>query len=264
MRRWRTHQAIEQPPENLITAHRGPLIVVASALAGVTDLLLDGAGHAAAGRADDAHRCGETFRRRHRSAGQALLRSGANRRAVLARIDSAALEYQEICTAVAIIGHLDLRVRDLLVARGEQLSSVLLAAAIVKRRRRAVAVNALNIIATDDQHGGASPILAETTRRARRHLRGLVNRGVIPTVPGYIGAAPDRSVTTLGRGGSDLTATVLARAMGAKRVVLWKDVPGILTADPRLVPDARLIPQMHHREAAEVAHYGARSCIRAR
>jgi aspartokinase/homoserine dehydrogenase 1 len=77
-------------------------------------------------------------------------------------------------------------------------------------------------------------------------------------VPGFIGAAPDGSVTTLGRGGSDLTATLLAPPLGARRVVLWKDVPGILTADPRLVPDARLIPHLHHREAAEVAHYGAK------
>jgi aspartokinase/homoserine dehydrogenase 1 len=77
-------------------------------------------------------------------------------------------------------------------------------------------------------------------------------------VPGFIGQGPDRSLTTLGRGGSDLTATLLGRALGARRVVLWKDVPGILTADPRMVPDARLIPQLHHREAAEVAHYGAK------
>jgi aspartokinase/homoserine dehydrogenase 1 len=77
-------------------------------------------------------------------------------------------------------------------------------------------------------------------------------------VPGFIGRAPDDSITTLGRGGTDLTATLLARSLGARRVVLWKDVPGILTADPRVVTDARLIPQLHHREAAEVAHYGAK------
>ena len=77
-------------------------------------------------------------------------------------------------------------------------------------------------------------------------------------VPGFIGSGPDGTVTTLGRGGSDLTATLLGRALGAREVVLWKDVPGILTADPRLVPDARLIPPLHHREAAEVAHYGAK------
>ena len=77
-------------------------------------------------------------------------------------------------------------------------------------------------------------------------------------MPGFIGAGPDGSVTTLGRGGSDLTATLLARALGAARVVLWKDVAGILTADPRAVPDARLLPQLHHREAAEVAYFGAK------
>ena len=80
----------------------------------------------------------------------------------------------------------------------------------------------------------------------------------MPVVPGFIGSAPDGSPTTLGRGGSDLTATLLARPLGARTVVLWKDVSGILTADPRLVPDARLIPHLHHREAAEVAHYGAK------
>jgi aspartokinase/homoserine dehydrogenase 1 len=77
-------------------------------------------------------------------------------------------------------------------------------------------------------------------------------------VPGYIGQAPDGSLTTLGRGGSDLTATLMGRCLRARRVVLWKDVPGILTADPRMVPNARLIPQLHQREAAEVAHFGAK------
>src|SRR5437867_390979 len=87
---------------------------------------------------------------------------------------------------------------------------------------------------------------------------GRVRRGVTPVVPGFVGLGPDGSVTTLGRGGSDLTATLLARALGAARVVLWKGVPGILTADPKAVPDARLVPQLHHREAAEVAYFGAK------
>ena len=89
-------------------------------------------------------------------------------------------------------------------------------------------------------------------------LRPHLAAGRVPVVPGFIGRAPDGSVATLGRGGSDLTATLLARALGAEVVSLWKDVPGILTSDPRLVPDARLIPQLHHQEAAEVAHYGAK------
>jgi aspartokinase/homoserine dehydrogenase 1 len=138
------------------------------------------------------------------------------------------------------------------------MSAEIITATLVRTGRRAVYVDALEIVQTDDHHGGAAPNLAATTRNARRLLGPRLAAGTIVVVPGFIGRAPDGSVTTLGRGGTDLTATMMARALGAKRVVLWKDVPGILTADPRLVPDARLIPQLHHREAGEVAHYGAK------
>ncbi len=148
--------------------------------------------------------------------------------------------------------------QDTLVARGEQLSAALLAATVTRARRRAAYVDALDVIRTDDVHGGAAPLLDETATQARKVLRPLVAAGTVAVVPGFIGRAPDGSLTTLGRGGTDLTATLLARSLRARHVVLWKDVPGILTADPRLVPDARVIPQLHHREAAEVAHYGAK------
>jgi aspartokinase/homoserine dehydrogenase 1 len=113
-------------------------------------------------------------------------------------------------------------------------------------------------VATDGRHGQASPDLALTRRQARRLLLPLIARGTVPVVPGFLGRAPDGGITTLGRGGTDLTATLLGRALNAERVVLWKDVAGILTADPRAVPDARLVPQLHHREAAEVAYFGAK------
>jgi aspartokinase/homoserine dehydrogenase 1 len=138
------------------------------------------------------------------------------------------------------------------------MSASIVAAALSRARKRSAYVDAVDVIATDDHHGGAAPNLPLTTRQARRRIRPMVEAGTIAVVPGFIGRAPDGSITTLGRGGSDLTATLLARALGARRVVCWKDVPGILTADPRLVQDARLIPQLHHREAAEVAHYGAK------
>ena len=160
---------------------------------------------------------------------------------------------------VAVLGHLEPRTLDLLVSRGERMSAALLAEAISQAgRRRAVYVDATELVATDGQHGGAAPDLPRTRRAARRALQPLIARRTIPVVPGYIGRAADGSVATLGRGGSDLTATLLGRSLGARQVVLWKDVPGILTADPRLVPDARLLPRLHHREAAEVAHYGAK------
>ncbi len=242
----------------LIAAHRGPLVIVASALAGVTDLLIEGAEHAAAGRAKDSRRIAAVIRDRHSDAATTLLRSGAALRGLRTRIDAAVQEYRELCVAVERLGYLDPRVRDTIVSRGERLSAALLAAATDAPRRRCAFVDALEFVRTDAEHGGATPLLEESGRLARKVLRPRLARRITPVVPGFIGAAPDGSLTTLGRGGSDLTATLLARSLGARNVVLWKDVPGILTADPRLVPDARLIPQLHHREAAEVAHYGAK------
>ena len=250
-------RAIERAA-GLITAHQGPLAVVASALGGVTDLLLEGAAHAAAGRGEEAARVAAAFLRRHREVARELLPSGAGRRKLLGAIDAAAREYRELCGAISVLGHIPARASDILVSRGERMSAAILAAVLAERGRPAQFVDAAQIIATDSQHGGAAPNLVETGRRAKRALRPLLDGGTTPVVPGFIGQAPDGSPTTLGRGGSDLTATLLATPMRARTVVLWKDVRGILTADPRLVPDARLIPQLHHREAAEVAHYGAK------
>ncbi|HLA77579.1 MAG TPA: aspartate kinase [Vicinamibacteria bacterium] len=243
---------------SLIAAHRGPLLVVASALAGVTDALLDGAKRSASGDADAGAEVGLALHRRHRLAVESLLPPGPARWRTIAILDGAIQEYRDVCRAVAALGDLSPRASDLLVSRGERLASALLAAAIGAAGRRAAVVDALEVVATDGRHGSAMPDLELTRSRARRVLAPLWAKGTTPVVPGYLGRAPDGSLTTLGRGGSDLTATSLARAIGARRVVLWKDVPGILTADPRAVPDARLIPQLHHREAAEVAYFGAK------
>src|SRR5216110_3136120 len=160
--------------------------------------------------------------------------------------------------ALRILRELTPRTTDYLVARGEQLSARIVAAALDCAGCPATYVDAAAVIQTDGTFGNASPDLARTERSARHVLRPLLARGVVPVVPGFLGAAPDGQVATLGRGGSDLTATLLARVLGAREVSLWKDVPGVLTADPRTVPDARVIPQLHVREAAELAFYGAK------
>ncbi len=124
-------------------------------------------------------------------------------------------------------------------------------------------VDALEVVVTRGPFGGAAPDLEATDARARKRLRPLLAQGILPVVPGFLGLYQPRpddppALTTLGRGGTDLTATLMGRALGASRVTLWKDVPGLLTADPRLVPDARIIPQLNVREAAELAYYGAK------
>jgi len=242
----------------LIARHSGPLVVVPSALAGITDLLLEGARQAMTGNRAEIARLSATFLRRHRDVVRALLPSGTPRRKLLATIDIAAREYRELCAAVGLLDNLAPRASDRLVSRGERMSAQILTAALIQAGRRAVYIDAVDVVETDEHHGSAAPNLTETRRRARKLLLPRLAAGSVVVVPGFIGRAPDGSVTTMGRGGTDLSATLLARALNAKRVVLWKDVPGILTADPRLVPDARLIPQLHHREAGEVAHYGAK------
>lgn len=242
----------------MIAAHDGPLVVVCSAMAGVTDDLLQGARFALEGDQRSAVRIADRILARHRRVVTDLVKDRAAKRRLLASVDEAAQEYRDLCTAVQVLGHVEPRASDVMVARGERLSAAILAAAVSAAHRRAAFVDAVEVMATDGHHGSAAPLIPETTQLARRVLRPLLGRGTLPVVPGFIGRAADGTVTTLGRGGSDLTATTLARALGATEAVLWKDVPGILTGDPRVVTDARLIPQLHHREAAEVAYYGAK------
>ena len=241
----------------LIRGHRGPLVVVVSAMAGVTDILLGGARAAARGDARGGLNAADVFERKNRAVVEALLQ-GAARKRTLALVQSMSDEYRDLIRAVVALRDVPARASDTLVSRGERVATAIVAAALAASGRPAVAAEALDFVVTDAHHGYATPDVAATRVLARAALLPLLLRGRVPVVPGFIGRAPDGALTTLGRGGSDLTATLLARCLNARRVVLWKDVPGILPADPRLVSDARLIPQLHQREAAEVAYYGAK------
>ncbi|HYW51687.1 MAG TPA: aspartate kinase, partial [Gemmatimonadaceae bacterium] len=142
--------------------------------------------------------------------------------------------------------------------RGEVLASQLVVAALASRSQKAIAIDAAKLVFTDGRPGHATPDVARTATAAAKLLLPRIARGVIPVVPGFIGRGRKGSVVTLGRGGSDVTATLMARVLRADTVMLWKDVPGLLTADPRVVPDARLIPSLHVREASELAYHGAK------
>src|SRR5213082_2114550 len=234
------------------------LVVVVSAMGGVTDALLDGAARAARGDASQVRAAAEALRAQHAAAARALVPAGARLEELLRLIDAAFAELEQVAGGLGVLGELTPRTTDYLAARGERLSARLFAAALDAAGCRATYVDAAEIVQTDGTFGNASPDLRRTERSARTVLRPLLARGVVPVVPGFLGAAPDGQVATLGRGGSDLTATLLARVLGAREVSLWKDVPGLLTADPRIVPDARVVPQVHLREAAELAYYGAK------
>src|SRR3989449_836580 len=245
---------------DIIRGHRdAPLVVVVSALAGVTDALLEIATRAVQGDAEFVRAGAAAVRARHVAAAEALLAPGPRRDELLRLSDEAFAELEQIAAGLVIVRELTARTTDYLVARGERLSARLFAAALGEAGPGAVQfVDALEVVKSDGTFGHASPDLARTDRAARKVLGPLLARGAVPVVPGFLAATPDGQVATLGRGGSDLTATLLGRALGARDVALWKDVPGLLTADPRVVPDARVVPQLHVREAAELGYYGAK------
>lgn len=155
-------------------------------------------------------------------------------------------------------GHVDDFGRAAVVAYGEKFSACIVAAALRAAGLRACMVDASEMIVTDDRPLYAGVRFAETDERIRAELVPLLDQGVIPVVTGFIAATADGQTTLLGRGGSDYTATIIAAAMKAEEVILWKEVDGIMTADPRVVPDAALLEAVSYAEARELAHHGAK------
>ncbi len=250
--------AVRRAVEIIQNHRREASIVVVSAMAGVTDALLGVAQQAGSGDERAFAALVGQLRTRHVEAARTLLPTGRSRAGMLAYIDEVFQELEELAAGLERLRELTPRTSDIVISRGERLSARLFAAALEASGTKARYVDAVEIIRTDEAFGQASPDFAETDRAAQRTLLPLIERGAVPVVPGFLGATPSGEVATLGRGGSDLTATLIARAVAAKRVSLWKDVPGLLTADPRVVPDARVVPRLHAREAAELAYYGAK------
>jgi aspartokinase/homoserine dehydrogenase 1 len=233
-------------------------VVVVSALAGVTDMLLEGARRAATGEERLLRDASAALRTRHHDIVKRLLKRGPDQQALTAEIDAAMDELDALAHGLSILRELTPRTSDYVAARGERLSARIVAAALNRSGRRAHFVDGPAVIRTNGQFGNASPDLAATDKAARATLLPLLRRRITPVVPGFIGGTPSGEVATIGRGGSDLSATLIGRALRAESVTLWKDVPGLLTADPRIVTDARVIPQLNAREAAELAYYGAK------
>jgi aspartokinase/homoserine dehydrogenase 1 len=235
-----------------------PRVVVVSAMAGVTDQLLAVAGRARRGELAEAGRVIAALREQHLASIRALLPAGPARVELQTFVAQQLAELESLAKGLSILKELTERTGDVLVARGERLSARLVTAALAAAGVKARYLDATAVIRTDAHFGNASPDLAACDAGLRKALAPLLKQGVVPVLPGFIGATPEGDLTTLGRGGSDLTAALVGRAMEAGAVHLWKDVPGLLTADPRVVPDARVMPQLNVREAAELAYYGAK------
>ena len=240
-------------------AHDGhPPVVVVSALGGVTNSLIEAARAAASGNGDQCRSVRLALENRHREAIEYCVVDG-NRGEELQRHTSGLLDWLEnLCRSIHTLGELTPRGLDVVSGLGERLSARIMAATLQELGVPADPVEATEVIVTDDQFGNAVPLTEETTSKARKRLLPLLDEGTVPVVGGFAGATLRGVPTTLGRGGSDYTATILARCLEADAVWLWTDVDGVMTSDPRIVPEARTLSVVSYAEMAELSYFGAK------
>jgi bifunctional aspartokinase / homoserine dehydrogenase 1 len=234
------------------------LVVVVSAMGGVTNQLLEAAARAEAGDRSAVEAIFSEIRDRHDLAVNSLVSSPEQRSAILRTMEDCYDEGERLYREGERWRELSLRERDAISSLGERLSAPLVAAALAECGVKSQALEATELIVTDSCHGAADPCMDATRQRSAIRLRELLQRGIVPVVTGFIGATPDGVLTTLGRGGSDYSATILGAALEAEEVIIWTDVDGLMTADPKFVDGARTIPEISYQEAAELAHYGAK------
>ncbi|MCA9964590.1 MAG: aspartate kinase [Anaerolineales bacterium] len=240
----------------------GQVVVVASGMGSkpvkVTDLLLQGAHTAAAGDTETYLTVAEQLRQIHFEAIDGLLEPEGERQQVLAENGRFIDRFTALCQAVNVLGELSPRALDAISGMGEQMSIRILAAYLRQIGHPAEAIDATELVITDDHFQNASPLFEQTEAKTGARIRPLLAQGVIPMVTGFIGATAHGATTTLGRGGSDFSAAIFGQVLAADEVWIWTDVDGVMSADPRLVPNARSIPTLSYREVSELAFYGAR------
>jgi aspartokinase/homoserine dehydrogenase 1 len=239
-------------------ARRGPVIVVVSAFQGVTNQLLDCARLAEKG--DRRFEAGwkKIAERHHAIVNDLLGRQRRNR--IRSQVDTLLGDLHDTLHGVQLLGHAPPRARDLIASFGERLCALIVAAHLA-RVRPARFVDARQFVVTDNQFTNANVIFSKTNRAARRYFTELFRprrRRPIPVVTGFIGSTSDGQTTTIGRNGSDYTAAILGGALGASAIEIWTDVDGVLSADPKAVAPAFVLPQITYEEAMELSYFGAK------
>ena len=235
---------------------RRPVVVV-SALSGVTDLLIKGARLALA-RDPERDTIAEALVKRHREVVDVLFPNGAVRDRLMAHVEGVLKDLSSFYTGVYHLEELTPRTLDAVSAMGERISCEIVAAAMDGAGIRAQALDARSVLLTDDTFGRAAPLMDETGARVREQVLPLVQQGIVPVFGGFIGSTRQGVTTTLGRGGSDWSAAIFGSLLPAEEIQIWTDVDGIMTVDPRIVPGAKVLPEVSFEEAAELAYFGAK------
>jgi aspartate kinase len=240
-----------------VASGKSPIVVV-SAMAKVTDQLLRAAAAAAEGDRTGALAISSRLRARHRDTSAELVKDKATITALIQLIDDTFDALDEVLRGLSAIRELTPRISDQIVSYGERLSSRIVAAAFCERGVDAAHIDAREIIVTDSEFQKAAPLDDVVEKRATEKLKPLLAQGKVPVMGGFIASNEEGLTTTLGRGGSDYTGALVGGALDAETIEIWTDVDGIMTADPRVCPDALRVRVISFEEAAELAYFGAK------
>ena len=235
---------------------RGPVVVV-SALSGATDRLLGIAAQAGAGDIDGAQDHLRTLCARHLDVA-GIVTQPEERQQVDRFIRDAFDELERIVGALGVLREVTPRWLDAIAATGEIASSRIVAAALTSHGLASAWVDARQVMVTSETHVAAAPLVAETTTALNKIVDPLLASRRIPVVGGFVGATRQGVTTTLGRGGSDYSASIIGACLNASEIQIWTDVDGMLTADPRIVPNVHVVPHLSFAEASELAYFGAK------
>jgi aspartate kinase len=234
------------------------LLIVVSAMADVTDRLLEII-EAMSEKDRIPTNAVQALVNKHRHDVCTAIKDAVIQDEVLAKVDGLVYELESILLNTARLKELTPRTRDYLLSFGERFSAQIFCGVLEDTGVEARCFTGMDAgIVTDDHFGSARPLMKMTTHEVNENLGPLLDRNITPVVTGFIGATPDGVTTTLGRGGSDYTATVLASALGADEVWIWTDVDGLMTADPKIEPSAKTIAIISYDEAIEMAYFGAK------
>jgi len=234
------------------------VVVIASAMSGVTDLLLKSATLAAQGNVDSLPSTESTLREKHFSAVDALVKDEDSRERTRGEINCLIQLLVDLCRAIAVLGEATPRALDAVGSLGERMSVRLLGAVAAGTGVKVKVIESSEFVVTNSHFQNANPDFEMTAKKTRGCLDPLLDDGFIVVTTGFIGATPEGVITTLGRGGSDYSAAIIGSVLPADEVWIWTDVDGVMTADPRLVPSAKTLPEINYSEIAELAYYGAK------